>query len=165
MQIREEFVNQWGALGNCWGINSSMAQIHGRLLLATEPVSADQLTEELGISRGNASTNLRELQDWGLVRTVVQRGDRRQFFEAEKDPWRIFCIISRERKKREIEPTLRALKDLEARAGALRSREGKEMHRQISALSRFVGLASDFLDRVAAKEESQVVPTVLKLIK
>jgi DNA-binding transcriptional regulator GbsR (MarR family) len=165
MGVREDFVDQWGALGTCWGINRSMAQIHGRLLLATEPVPADQLQEELGISRGNVSTNLRDLQDWGLIKAVVQRGDRRQFFEAEKDPWRIFCIVARERKRREIEPTLRALQDLEARASDATGPEARAMRKQIAALTKFVAMAGDFLDRIAAREESQVIPTVLKLFK
>src|SRR5262245_23691595 len=136
MGIREDFVDQWGALGSCWGINRSMAQIHGRLLLATEPVPADPLQDDVGISRGTVSTNLRDLQEWGLIRTVVQRGDRRQFFEAEKDPWKIFCIVARQRKRREIEPTLRALQDLEARSSSAKTAEERAVHKQIESFAK-----------------------------
>ena len=81
-----------------------MAQIHAFLLISAEPLSTDDVMEHLKISRGNANTNLREMVGWGLARSVVERGNRKEYFEAEKEVWKIFCIISRERKRREIEP-------------------------------------------------------------
>ena len=101
----------------------------------------------------------------GIDSAVVRRGDRRQFFEAEKDPWRIFCIVARERKRREIEPTLRALQDLEARTEGATSKEERAMHKQISSLAKYVAMADDFLDRFASRKESQVIPMMLKLFK
>jgi hypothetical protein len=82
---RDEFVAQWGAMGSQWGINRTMAQIHALLMIALEPMSTDDVMAELLISRGNAHTNLKELVAWGLVRIVVKKGERREFFEAEKD--------------------------------------------------------------------------------
>ena len=92
-QARSEFVAQWGALGTQWGINRTMAQIHALLMTATQPVTTDEVMEELQISRGNAHTNLKELVAWGLVRMVVRKGERRDFYEAEKDVWTIFTIV------------------------------------------------------------------------
>ena len=99
-QARDEFVAQWGAMGSQWGINRTMAQIHALLMTAPEPVGTDEVMADLQISRGNAHTNLKELVTWGLVRIVVKKGERREFFEAEKDVWQIFTIVTRERKKR-----------------------------------------------------------------
>jgi predicted transcriptional regulator len=103
---RDEFVSQWGALGTQWGINRTMAQIHALLMTAPQSMTTDEVMEELQISRGNAHSNLKELVAWGLIRVVVKKGERREFFEAEKDVWHIFTIVARERKRREIEPTL-----------------------------------------------------------
>jgi len=105
-QAREEFVTQWGALGSQWGINRTMAQIHALLMTAPVPLSTDDVMDQLGVSRGNAHTNLKELVAWGLVRSVMKKGERREFFEAEKDVWQIFTTVTRERKRREIEPAV-----------------------------------------------------------
>src|SRR6266481_5615409 len=93
---RDEFVTQWGAIGSAWGINRTMAQIHALLITAPAALSTDEIMEELKISRGNAHSNLRDLVSWGLVRSVVRKGERKEFFEAEKDVWKMFCIIIRE---------------------------------------------------------------------
>jgi len=54
---------------------------------------------------------LRELQGWRIVRVVHVLGDRRDHFESIKDVWEIFRIVSEERKRREIDPTLRVLSE------------------------------------------------------
>src|ERR1700740_982920 len=110
-QARDEFVSQWGAIGSAWGINRTMAQIHALLITSSAPLSTDEVMAELKISRGNAHTNLRDLVGWGLVRSVVRKGERKEFFEAEKDVWRMFCTILRERRRRELRPALAVLKE------------------------------------------------------
>src|ERR1700753_4192670 len=112
---RDEFVMQWGGIGNAWGINRTMAQIHALLIVTPQALTTDEVMEELQISRGNAHTNLRELVGWGLVRSVVRKGERKEYFEAEKEVWKMFCIIVRERKRREIRPAITLLKDCFAR--------------------------------------------------
>ena len=79
---RDEFVTQWGAIGSAWGINRTMAQIHALLIITPSALTTDEVMEELKISRGNAHTNLRELVGWGLVRSVVRKGERKEYFEA-----------------------------------------------------------------------------------
>src|SRR5688500_8989202 len=86
---RDEFVMQWGAIGSAWGINRTMAQIHALLMVTPHALSTDEVMEELKISRGNAHTNLRELVGWGLVRSVVRKGERKEYFEAEKEVWKM----------------------------------------------------------------------------
>ena len=93
-QIKQDFVGQWGALGSQWGVNRTMAMIHSLLLVSPEPLTTDEVMQKLEISRGNANTNLRELASWGLVRSVVLKGKRKDYYEAEKDVWRIFCIVA-----------------------------------------------------------------------
>src|SRR5262245_50004684 len=122
-QVRDEFVTQWGAIGSAWGINRTMAQIHALLITTTNLLSTDDIMAELKISRGNAHANLRDLVTWGLVRSVVRKGERKEYFEAEKDVWKMFCIIIRERRRRELRPAQAVLKECLSRTKDLRGGE------------------------------------------
>ncbi len=107
--VVESFILHWGDLGNHWGVNRSIAQMHALLYLADRPMTAEAIAAELGIARSNVSNSLRELQVWKLVRRVPVRGDRRDHYEAETDPWEIARRIAEGRKAREIDPALVAL--------------------------------------------------------
>ena len=100
---------------------------------------------------------------WGLARSVVKRGNRKEYFEAEKEVWKIFCIISRERKRREIEPAITVLKNCLENTRGLNSSEAKSFHRQMAELSEFVGLASSILEKIATSEENKIMPKVIRL--
>jgi len=107
--VEEKFILHWGEMGAKWGINRTVAQVHALLYLAAKPLPADEISTTLSVARSNVSTSLRELQGWGIVRVVHVLGDRRDHFETLKDVWEIFRIVAEERKKREIDPTLRVL--------------------------------------------------------
>lgn len=163
-ETRDLFITQWGAIGTQWGINRTMAMIHALLLVSPEPLTTDEVMEHLSISRGNANTNLRDLTGWGLVRVIMRKGDRRDFYEAEKDVWRMFCIIARERKRRETEPALAILRQCAETSGGLSGPEAKELHARLTELGEFVALANSVMDKVASAERSFIVPKVLKLL-
>ncbi|MBP7274479.1 MAG: ArsR family transcriptional regulator, partial [Saprospiraceae bacterium] len=82
---KQQFIQTWGILGMNWGINKTMAQIHGLLLVSPEPMCQDDIIYTLGISVGNASMNLRALIDWGIVYKTIKNGNRKEYYEAEKD--------------------------------------------------------------------------------
>ncbi len=107
--VTQKFILHWGEMGTRWGINRTVAQVHALLFLSPKPVPADEIATTLSVARSNVSTSLRELQGWGIVRVVHVLGDRRDHFESIKDVWEIFRIVSEERKRREIDPTLRVL--------------------------------------------------------
>jgi DNA-binding transcriptional regulator GbsR (MarR family) len=107
--VEEKFILHWGEMGTKWGINRTVAQVHALLYLAAKPLPADEISTTLSVARSNVSTSLRELQGWGIVRVVHVLGDRRDHFETLKDVWELFRIVAEERKKREIDPTLRVL--------------------------------------------------------
>jgi HTH-type transcriptional regulator, glycine betaine synthesis regulator len=108
--LQERFVLHWGEMATVWGINRTMGQIHALLYISPEPLSADDLIERLKISRGNASMNLRALEDWGVIQRVHYRGERREYFRPLTDVWELFRTIVRERKRREFDPTMRSLR-------------------------------------------------------
>jgi len=164
LAVRDEFVAQWGTLGSAWGVNRTMAQIHALLMVSPAPMSTDDIMAELQVSRGNAHTNLRELTGWGLIRSVFRKGERREFFEAEKDVWKIFCIVTRERKRREIRPAIGVLKDCIERTESLRDPDALAFTKQTKSLLEFVEMADSVLSKVARAEQSRVTPWLLKWI-
>ena len=111
-ESQEEFIQLWGSLGSNWGISKAMAQIHALLLSIENPVSTDEIMEALTMSRSNANLNIRTLLDWGLIYRKSLAGDRKEYFVAEKDIWQVAVKIIKERRRREIEPLIKNLKDL-----------------------------------------------------
>ncbi|HVE15718.1 MAG TPA: transcriptional regulator [Chthoniobacterales bacterium] len=162
---QDEFVTQWGAIGSAWGINRTMAQIHALLITTLNPLSTDEVMEELKISRGNAHSNLRDLVSWGLVKSVVRKGERKEYFEAEKDVWKMFCIVSRERRRREIRPAMSVLDQCAERTKDLGGAEAAAFNKQIKALSDFLAMADGVISKVSRSEQSKVIPLALKFLK
>ncbi|MCZ6675071.1 MAG: transcriptional regulator, partial [Verrucomicrobia bacterium] len=85
--------------------------------------------------------------------------------EAEKDVWKMFCIISRERKRREVEPAIDVLQRCIDQTRTLKTKDAKQFNRQITELLEFVNLCDSLLEKVSRSERSLIVPAVLKLFK
>jgi DNA-binding transcriptional regulator GbsR (MarR family) len=117
----QKFILHWGEMGTRWGINRTVAQIHALLFLSPRPLPAEEIAATLGIARSNVSNSLHELQNWRIVRVVHVLGDRRDHFESMKDVFEMFRVITHERKKREIDPTLQLLQGCIAEAGKAKS--------------------------------------------
>jgi HTH-type transcriptional regulator, glycine betaine synthesis regulator len=113
--LEDAFIRQWGDMGAAWGINRTMAEIQGLLYISGQTLCADDLMVRLGISRGNVSMSLRALCEWGVVRKVHRRGDRRDYFQSLTDVWEIFSLIARQRKRKEVDPVVAALRECHAR--------------------------------------------------
>ena len=110
----QRYIVHWGEMGSRWGMNRSVAQIHALLYLSEKPLNADEIGETLGIARSNVSTGLKELAGWELVQITHVLGDRRDFFTAQQDTWEVIRVIMEGRKRREIDPTLAALRECAA---------------------------------------------------
>lgn len=111
-KAQDRFIATWGQMGSTWGISRTMAEVHALLYIAGTPLCTDEVMERLAISRGNASMSLRALVDWGLVSRVHKRGDRKEYFLGEGDPWAILRQVVLERMRREIHPVLAALGEI-----------------------------------------------------
>jgi DNA-binding transcriptional regulator GbsR (MarR family) len=109
-----KFVVHWGELGARWGINRTVAQIHALLYVSPKPLDVQTIGDVLGIARSNASTSIKELLGWGLVRPVHLLGDRREHYETVSDVWQMLTIVAEARKRREIDPTLAVLRECAA---------------------------------------------------
>ena len=107
----ETFVLRWGDLGGQWGVNRSVAQIQALLLLSEHPLTAEEISEKLGMARSNVSNSLKELLNWKLVLRVPVLGDRRDHYVAETDLWQMASKVAQGRKEREIDPMVSAIRD------------------------------------------------------
>lgn len=163
-EAKNKFIQTWGALGSQWGINKTMAQIHALLMVSHEPISMENIMEELQISRGNASMNLRALMDWGIVYKEYKTGERREFFTAEKDLDELAVKISRERSKREIKPALKILKEVSTIEVNATPQE-KHFTEQTGKLYDFVLKADNILDKVTEFNENWLGRMIVKLMK
>jgi len=67
-EARDEFVSQWGVIGNAWGINRTMAQIHALLITSPSALSTDDIMEDLKID----GTAMREHEDRGVECQLVR---------------------------------------------------------------------------------------------
>jgi DNA-binding transcriptional regulator GbsR (MarR family) len=105
------FVLEWGNLGERWGVNRSVSQIHALLYASKQPLAAEDIADVLGIARSNVSNSLRELQSWNIIRSVPILGDRRTFYNAETDLWVLVSRIAAGRKARELDPAAAALRE------------------------------------------------------
>src|ERR1043166_2741906 len=114
--VRQKFILHWGEMGTRWGINRTVAQIHALLYVSEKPVNAEEIADTLAVARSNVSTSLKELQGWGIVKMVHVLGDKRDHFESMKDVWEMFRVVLDERKRREIDPTMKMLRDCIAEA-------------------------------------------------
>src|SRR4249920_2786138 len=164
-EAKQQFISSWGAFGTHWGINRTMAQIHALLLISPDPLTQDDIMEELNISRGNTNMNIRELINWGLVERVILPGERKEYFTAEKDIWKVVKQIVKERKKRELEPMLQLLDKLENVDGDKRDKNVKTFVDTISSIKKLGHQADKALNVVVKADELWFLGTMMKFFK
>jgi DNA-binding transcriptional regulator GbsR (MarR family) len=164
-EAKQQFISSWGAFGTHWGINRTMAQIHALLMISPDPLTQDDLMEELNISRGNVNMNIRELINWGLVERVILSGERKEYFVAEKDIWKVVKQIVKERKKRELEPMLKMLDQLEEVEGDKRDKNVKAFVDTVSSIKKLGKQADKTLDIMVRAEENWFIGNLVKLFK
>lgn len=161
-EAKDKFVLAWGNFSTSWGINRTMAQVHALLLVSNGPLSADDIMESLDISRGNANMNIRALIDWGLVYKENRNGERREYFIAEKDMLTVIRQIIIHRKKKELEPALILLEEVQNV-----EEEGKEKEdfvKIIKDIELFSRKADILLEKLVEAEAEWLMGTFIKMI-
>ncbi|MDQ0782386.1 GbsR/MarR family transcriptional regulator [Chryseobacterium sp. W4I1] len=163
-EAKEKYIQTWGTFATNWGINRTMAQVHALLLATGKPLSTDEVMEQLEISRGNANMNLRALIDWGIVKKEFVKGDRKEYFIAEKDVWYLFKQITKERRKREIEPVISFLEELK-NIEDNDSEEAKEFIKLMSDFSSVTGKINNIMDLAIKSDDHWLVGKITNLLK
>jgi DNA-binding transcriptional regulator GbsR (MarR family) len=166
------FIRRWGEMGATWGINRTMAEIHALLYITATPQCTDDVMERLHISRGNSSMSLRALCDWGLIRRLHKRGERREYFESVGDVWEMFSIIAAERKRREMDPVLETIKQCqqmlkEATLGKVASRQQPVQLtlERLSSMEEFMTVTNKIFQQFIGNAKSGLTRVVKVLLK
>jgi DNA-binding transcriptional regulator GbsR (MarR family) len=156
----ERFVLHWGEMGDVWGVNRSVSQIHALLYLSDRPLTAEEIADTLTLARSNVSNSLKELLGWGLVRRAPIMGDRRDFYEAEADMFEMVRRIAQGRKARELDPSLATLRACvtEAEGDAAVSASAR---RRLQAMLQFM----ETVDRGFGEIMRLPPPTILALMR
>ncbi|ROI00188.1 GbsR/MarR family transcriptional regulator [Chryseobacterium daecheongense] len=163
-EAKEKYIQTWGTFATNWGINRTMAQVHALLLASDKPLSTDEVMEQLEISRGNANMNLRGLMDWGIVKKELIKGDRKEYFVAEKDVWFLFKQITKERRKREIEPVISFLEELKE-IDEKDTPEAKEFIKLMEDFSSVTGKINNIMDLAIKSDDHWLVGKITNLLK
>ena len=159
-----KYIHTWGSLATSWGINKTMAQVHALLLVSTKALSAEEIMETLKISRGNVNMNVRALIDWGIVRKEFIAGERKEFFVADKDIWELFKQITKERKKREIEPVLKVLDELQTEVTET-NEEAEAFKKVMQDLAAVTKTVNGILDNAIKADEHWLLSNFTKMMK
>src|SRR3954464_3835702 len=117
--VLHEVADGVGALMEFWGFKRVMGRVWALLYLRGDALSASELCEQLSISSGAASMALSELERWAVVRRIRRPGDRREYFEAETDIWRMISRVLRERELAQIERALEVFERVRERLRTL----------------------------------------------
>ncbi|SEM00268.1 DNA-binding transcriptional regulator GbsR, MarR family [Aquimarina amphilecti] len=163
-EAKDKFISTWGSLGTLWGINKAMAQIHALLWISPEPLSMEDIMEELHISRGNTSMNLRQLMDWGIVFKESKPGERKEYFASEKDVQELARQVAKERSRREIKPVIKVLREVSAIEGD-GTKKTEELIKQTKALYELADSADTMMNKIVNQESNWITKTLMKLIK
>ncbi len=165
------FIRRWGEMGQTWGINRTMAEIHALCYIVGRPLCTDDVMERLHISRGNASMSLRALCDWGIIRRLHKRGERREYFESLSDVWEMFSIIAAERKRREMDPVLEAIRQCrqmldEGHLGKAAKQEAVQLTRQrLAGMEEFMSVTNKIFQEFIGNAKSGLTKVVKVLLK
>ena len=162
-EAKNKYIQTWGSLATSWGINKTMAQVHAFLLVSTKPLSADDIMDALKMSRGNVNMNVRALIDWGIVSKEFVVGERKEFFVADKDIWELFKQITKERKKREIEPVIKVLDELQKVDDA--TEEGEQFKKVLGDLSSVTTKVNSMLENAIKADEHWLLSNFTKMVK
>ncbi|MFY8185071.1 MAG: GbsR/MarR family transcriptional regulator [Bacteroidia bacterium] len=164
-EAKEKFLQAWGTLGSSWGISRTMAQVHALLLISPDSLCTEDIMKELQISRGNANMNLRDLIDWGLIFRELKAGERKEFFRAEKDIWKVAKQIIKERRKREIEPVLQIMEDLKTMEIEPNNKKHLALLEAVNHIEGVVEKADFALEKAIKLDENALVGALFKLFK
>ncbi len=162
---KAHLIQAWGNLGHSWGLNKTMAQIHALLMISPKPLSTEEIMEDLSISRGNANMNIRALLDWGIVSRISVPGERKEYFKSEKDTWALARQVARERRKRELEPIIRVLREVSDVQGGESAEQTREFKKVVKELRGFAEKSDALLETFIRAEESWFWNSVMKLMK
>ncbi len=163
-EAKDTFISTWGSLGSLWGINKAMAQIQALLFISTRALTTEEIMEELQISRGNTSMNVRQLIDWGIVKKELKAGERKEYFSTEKDVQELARIVAKERSRREIKPVVKVLDEISSIKDD-GTENTKELIKQTKALGDLTNNLDIIINKMVDQKQNWLTKSILKILK
>ena len=105
-EARHHFIQGMSRITHFWGFPKAMGAIYGAVYLSPAPVTLDELVKTVGVSKGAVSTNIRTLERLGMVQEHLRLGDRKDYYVAETDFWKLVKGVLKEREKSEFDHAL-----------------------------------------------------------
>ncbi|RMF57597.1 MAG: MarR family transcriptional regulator [Calditrichaeota bacterium] len=84
-KIKNDMIQSFGHAYQAFGLNKLMGFVVALLIFSPEPMSLDEITEQLGMSKGPISQITRRLLDHKLIRRVWKPGERKHYYEIVPD--------------------------------------------------------------------------------
>ena len=163
--LKDEFIAEWGALGPAWGMTRTVARTHALLMVSDDPLTTDEIMDALSVSRGSVHGALKNLSGMGIVKRAVLKGERKETFVGQKDPWKVFCAVMRERKRREVEPVLAILDRCLDPSNEIDGSEAQSFTGQLERLREFVGVGDRVMEKIGNSERAVVLRWMTGLVK
>ncbi len=154
-----------GEIIGFWNFKPSLGRVWAVLVLSADPLDAEQIEAQTGLSAGMVSTSLNELLQWGVVRRQPAPGERRRLFLAETDVWMLVARVFRERELRLVSSTIEQLEaalrilDGEGRGTDPRSmHQSRYLHTRISRLLELARTGHRLIDRFSRTGSANLRP-------
>jgi DNA-binding transcriptional regulator GbsR (MarR family) len=162
---RSQFIQLWGGLASAWGVTRTMAQVHALLLIAPDALTTDDIMDALQISRGSANMVLQDLLSWRLIEKQSRLGERKDYYAAEKEIWKVATLIVKERRRRELEPVLEALKPLLETEGDANDPQYRAFMRTVTGINQVANRADRAIEVIYKAEETWLFSALTKVLK
>ena len=109
LNAHNHFIQGMSRIADFWGFPKAMGSAYGAIYLSPNPMTLDEMVNAIGVTKGAVSTNIRYLERLGMVHKKIQIGDRKDYYIAETDFWKIIKGILREREKHEFDQALKTV--------------------------------------------------------
>jgi DNA-binding transcriptional regulator GbsR (MarR family) len=167
-KARVNFIEGMSRISAYWGFPKAMGAIYGAIYLSPTPISLDDLVEQVSVSKGAVSTSVRHLERLGLVHKHVQLGDRKDYYVAEADFWRVVKNILKEREKSEFARALDTVEESLKMVNAVDQVKEAELalfyQKRMEAMKSFFDALDNLVATIITLDELRL-GTVQKLFK
>lgn len=89
-RVRERVIETIANNMNLYGVTDSIGRLYGMLYFHNQPMTLDEMKEELGMSKTSMSTSIRHLLELKMVEKVWKKGTRKDLYQAEEDWYQTF---------------------------------------------------------------------------
>lgn len=163
-QSQQHFIQGMSRISSFWGFPKAMGAIYGAIYLSPAPICLDDLVEQVGVSKGAVSTNVRQLERLGMVHKHILLGERRDFYSAETDFWKIIKGILKEREQSEFDLALHTVSESLDMLAEQDGELAQFYHERMSAMQSFFKVLDSIVNAILRVESLITLNMLRKMI-